>query len=183
MASLYRLATGALLDATPRKVVSVSFSHSAVLSSAVLSTEQFESPNAPVIFDIFDAPVKLRERNTLYEPFGSLSTTRATSRGGPLHSKSIHTDVLGLPRSLPPPVTFDGPACPPHLPPSTLKKRRQRCQNVTARRTHGSSAVSCSALSSQSEPLYKLFDGPSRITRYRYPTSQNEVCDSMPLVV
>lgn len=186
MASLYRLATAALLDVTPRKVVSASFSHSTVLSSAALSTEPFGSPNIPEIFDIFDAPAKLRGRNTPDEPSkasSSLSIARATPRAGPSHSKSIYSDVLGLPWSLPPPVTFDGPACPPHMSPSSLKKRRQQRQSSThlQRGVHGSST--CSAFTSQSEPLYQLFDGPSRITCYQYSTSQNEVCNSMPLIV
>lgn len=188
MASLYRLVTAALPDVTPRKLVSASFSHSAVLSSAALSTEPLESSNTPEIFDIFDAPVKVRGRNTPYEPlkaFNSLSTARATSRAGSSNSQSIYSGVLGLPWSLPSPVTFDGPACPPRMSPSALRKHRQQRQDSTRlpRGVHWSSNVSCSAFMSQSEPLYQLFDGPSRITCYRYPTSQNEVCNSIPLIV
>ena len=185
MASLYRPATGALLRATSRKVVTASFSHSAVLSSAALSVGPFGA-NVPEIFDIFDAPAKLRERNTSNEPlktFNSLSTARVTSRAGRLHSESTYNDALDLPWSLPPPVTFDGPACPPHMSPSTLQKRRLQRQIFSRylRGDHGSSAVSCSAPTSKSEPLYQLFDGPSRLTRYRYPTRQNEVCGGVTL--
>ncbi|KAH0831216.1 hypothetical protein J3R83DRAFT_13795 [Lanmaoa asiatica] len=177
MASLYRLATGALLDTTPRKVVSSSFSRSAVPSSATLSAEPFGSPSVREIFDIFDVPVKLRERGTPSEPLkalDSLSTARVASRAGPSHSQSIYSDTIGLPWSLPPPLTFDGPACPPHVSLVTLTKRRQQRQSLIPRKVHGSSAVSCSAFTSQSEPLCQLFDGPSRATCYRYPRSQNE---------
>ena len=184
MASLYRLATGAILEATPRKVVIASFSHSAVLSSAALSAEPFEAPGVPEIFDIFDAPVKLRQRNTSNEPLktlSSVSTACVTSRAGRLHPVNAYNNALDLPWSLPPPITFDGPACPPHMSPSSLRKRRLQRQNFTRslRGDHRSSAVSCSAFTSTSEPLYQLFDGPSSVTRYRYPTSQNEVCSGI----
>jgi len=183
MATLYRLATSAFPTAVPRRVVSASLSHSAVLSSATLS---FESPNVPEILDIFDAPAKLQERNILNEPLKTLnthSTTRVTSRAGCSRLKSIYNDALGSPWSLPPPVTFDGPACPPHMSSSTLRKRRLQRRNLTRslRGDHGSSAASCSAFTSQSEPIYQLFDGPSRVTRYRYPTSRNEVCGGVTL--
>lgn len=186
MASLYRLAARASLDVTSRGIPPASFSHSAILSSAALSAGSFETRSAPQIFDIFDAPVRLRERNNTDEPLKapySLSTTRVTSRAGPSHSKSIYNDALGLPWSLPPPVTFDGPACPPHMSPSILKKRRLQRQNLThsSRGIHGSSIVSCSAFTPTSQPLYQLFDGPSRITRCQYPTSHNEVCSGPPI--
>jgi hypothetical protein len=186
MASLYRLVTGAILDATPRKVVTTSFSHSAALSSAALSAEPFEAPGVPEIFDIFDAPVKLRERNTPNDPLktlSSLSTARVTLRTGRPHPMSAYNDALDLPWSLPPPITFDGPACPPHMSSPSLQKRRLQRQHFTRslRGVHRSSAISCqcSAFASKSEPLYQLFDGPSRVTRYRYPTSQNEVCSGV----
>ena len=182
MASLYRPAASALLDATSRRLVSTPFSHSAVLSSAALSAGSIESSHSPGIFDIFDAPVKLRERKSSREPLTALlALSHRTPEADSSHSKSPYGDALGLPWSLPPPVTFDGPACPPHMPPSTLKSRRLQRQNFThsSRGVHASSAVSFSTFTPQSQPLYKLFDGPSRITRYPYPTSQNEVCSSV----
>ncbi|KAF8558696.1 hypothetical protein OG21DRAFT_1383296, partial [Imleria badia] len=147
--------------------------HSAVLSSAALSAEPFTFPQSPEIIDIFDAPVKLRERNIPNEPsraLHSLTTARVISREG-THSTSIYNDALGLPWSLPPPVTFDGPACPPHMSPSTLNERRLQRQTISrfATRDHASSAVA-----SQSQPLCQLFDGPSCVTRFQYPTSQHE---------
>lgn len=188
MASLYRPVTCALLDVTPRKVVSASFSHSAILSSAsILSNKPFESVSE--IFDIFDAPVKLQGRITPYEPLKVLdspSITYAISRASFSRSRRMCGDALGLPWSLPPPVTFDGPACPPHMSPLTLKKRRQQRRNSShsAGGVHGSCTVSCSAFTlAQSKPLYQLFDGPSRITCYQYPASQNEVCNSIPFII
>lgn len=177
MASLHRLTTSAFLAAVPRKVVSASFSHSAALSSTALSAQSFESPNVPEILDIFDAPAKLRERNILNEPLETLNSLSTARRAGCSHSKSIYNDALGSPWSLPPPVTFDGPACPPHMSSSTLHKLRLQRRNLTRspRGGHGSSAASCSAFTSQSEPIYRLFDGPSRVIRYRYPTSRSEV--------
>ncbi|KAG9307988.1 hypothetical protein JVU11DRAFT_12794 [Chiua virens] len=178
MAALYRLTACAVLDVAPRKLVSAPFGHSAMLSSATLSAEQFQGP-VPQIFDIFDAPVHLREKKLELEPlkvFNPLSTARATSIVAPSHSRSVYSAAFDLPWSLPPPITFDGPACPPHMSPSTLKRRRLQRQNVShfPRRLHGSSTVSCTQFTSQSEPLYKLFDGPSRIVRYQYPTSPSE---------
>lgn len=184
----YRLATGPPLKATPRKVISGSFRYSAVLSSAALSAGLFKSPRIPKIFDIFDAPVKLREINIPNESsraLHSLSTARVTPRERDSHSTSIYNDALGLPWSLPPPITFDGPACPPHMSPSTLNERRLQRQNIPRCPTgeHGSSAVSYSTYASQSQPLYQLFDGPSCVTRFQYPTSQNEVRSGMTLLL
>ena len=179
MASLYRLETGAILAATPRKGVTACFSHSVVLSSAALSSKPFEDPH---VLDIFNAPVKFRERNTSNEPLkilSSRSTARVTSRAGRPHPVSAYNNALDLPWSLPPPITFDGPACPPRMSQSSLQKRRLQRQNFTRfiREDHRFSTVSCSTFTSKSEPVYRLFDGPSRrVTCYRYPISQNEVC-------
>lgn len=184
MAPLYRLATGALLDITSRRTVSAPFSHSAIHPSALLSTAPFESPSAPEIFDIFDAPVRLRERENTDEPLKALySAEGVSSRTGSSYSKSMYSNALDLPWSLPPPITFDGPACPPHMSPSTLKKRRLQRQNLphSLKNIHGSSTASCSAFTPQSLPLHQLFDGPSRTSRYQYQPSQNEASHSVAL--
>ncbi|KAF8452567.1 hypothetical protein L210DRAFT_561201 [Boletus edulis BED1] len=87
----------------------------------------------------------------------------------------MYSDALGLPWSLPPPVTFAGPACPPRMSSSTLKERRLRRQNLTPspRRNHGSATASCSSLASQSE-ADQLFDGPSRAPRFQHSSPPYE---------
>ncbi|KAF9224874.1 hypothetical protein BS17DRAFT_795212 [Gyrodon lividus] len=172
MASLCRLIA-------PRRVASASFSRSAVLSAATISAEQSEELSIPKIFDIFDAPVKLRESS---KSFGSseaairASTARVAVKANSSSSINIYSEALQSPWTLPPPVTFDGPACPPHLSPSALEKRRILRKHLahSSRISSGTSSVSFTALALQSEPLYEVFDGPSRINRYKYPSSPNE---------
>ena len=179
VSSLCRLTPGALLEAASRKLVFASSCRSIVLSSTTLSVEPSIPPNVPGIFDVFDAPARLQERNNLRTPLKALNpfTMRSTSKADRSDFKSMHNDTLGLPWSLPPPVIFDGPACPPHMSPSTLIKRRLQRQDIThSPRAQRFSAVSCSALTLQSELVYQLFDGPSRVTRFRYAPSENEVC-------
>ncbi|KAF8836992.1 hypothetical protein BDN67DRAFT_1014210 [Paxillus ammoniavirescens] len=175
MTSFSRPIASVLLDIAPRKVASVPFSRSAVLSAATLSAEQSEELYIPKIFDIFDAPVRLGESSK------SLGSSKAVSRAstarvapqtsGP-SPRNIYSEALHSSCTLPPPVTFDGPARPPYLSPSALDKRRLLRQNLE-KRSSGAS-VSFTALTSQSEPLYEIFDGPSRASRYRYSSSPNE---------
>ncbi|KIJ63559.1 hypothetical protein HYDPIDRAFT_29354 [Hydnomerulius pinastri MD-312] len=178
MASLYRPVAHALLDATPRRVAAASFSRSAAaLSSATLSAEQSDGLTIPKIFDIFDAPVRLGESS---RQLGRSQTVASAARAEPQSSgsmsRNIYSEAMESPWTLPPPITFDGPARPAHLSPSALERRRRLRQNLplSARRTLGPSSVSFAAFTSQSDPLHEVFDGPSRITRYKYPSSSTE---------
>jgi len=174
MTSLCHLTSRAFPDVAPRRFLSASFSRSAVLSSTALSAKSFDSPN---ISDIFDAPVRLAERPTPVERLSTFyipSAARLTWRAVPSHPKTLDKDAWALPWSLPPPVTFDGPACPPHMSASTLESRRLQRARSSLRARNAASAVSCSAFLSTSEPIYRLFDGPSRVTRYRYPSPRDE---------
>ncbi|KAN0094615.1 hypothetical protein V8E55_002902 [Tylopilus felleus] len=97
MATLYRPATRALLEATPRQVASVSFNHSAVLSSAAPPAELFESPHISETLGIFNAPVNPRDRNISHKAPSSFSAARVTSKAAGSYSESIYNNAIGLP--------------------------------------------------------------------------------------
>ncbi|KAF9238914.1 hypothetical protein BU15DRAFT_62185 [Melanogaster broomeanus] len=170
MASLCR-PSAALFALTPRWAASASFSHSAVLSAATLSAaEQSDGLVIPEIFDIFDAPVRLGESSNIFRPSMTVaraSNARVVTQASGSISRSIYSEALESSWTLPPPVIFDGPARPPHLSPFALEKRRLLRQNLahSSRKSPGTRS---------SAPLYEVFDGPSRITRYKYPSSAHE---------
>ncbi|KIK97312.1 hypothetical protein PAXRUDRAFT_238394 [Paxillus rubicundulus Ve08.2h10] len=175
MTSFCRPISRVLLDIAPRRVASVPFSRSAVLSAATLSAEQSDELYIPKIFDIFDAPVRLGESSENLRSSEALfraSTSRVASQINSSGPRNLYAEALHSSCTLPPPVTFDGPARPPHLSPSALDKRRLQRQNLV--KTSSGASVSFTSLTSRSEPLYEIFDGPSRASRYRYSSSSNE---------
>ncbi|KAI6165312.1 hypothetical protein EDD17DRAFT_1460142, partial [Pisolithus thermaeus] len=125
----------------------------------------------PAIFDIFDAPFKLGEsskrlgRSKVEEP-ALLSPTVTQAR---LQSSMGLYSALGNPTTLPPPIIFDGPARPRHLLSSASKSQRQIPRGSLPERNKFSTLTP-----SESEMFCEIFDGPSRLTRYKYPSMPNE---------
>ncbi|KAG1737577.1 uncharacterized protein EDB91DRAFT_484565 [Suillus paluster] len=142
--------------------------------SATVTAQEYEALTIPPIFDIFDAPVRLGESSALVERTASTIRVVALERNGE-KSKNAGRNITGTYHfsSLPPPIVFDGPARPAHLLPRALENRRKMRQRLSPspnRQAHTPS----SSFTSPSEPVYEIFDGPSRITRYKYPTSSSE---------
>lgn len=143
----------------------------ATLSSGTLSVSEAVRSAPPAIFDIFDAPVELGEsskqlgRSKVEEP--ALSSPTVTQAR--LQSYIGLYSALGNPTTLPPPIIFDGPARPRHLLSSASKSQRQIPRCSLPDRNKFSTLTP-----SESEMFCEIFDGPSRLTRYKYPTMPNE---------
>lgn len=172
MSSLRRPFATALQDASSGRVTQslpVRLSSSMSVAAAV---QEYEALTIPPIFDIFDAPVRLGESSTLVRR--TATTTRVAECNGE-KSRNVVSNPIRAHHvsSLPPPIVFDGPARPAHLLPLALENRRKMRRRLSlspSRQTHNPSSPFISA----SEPVYESFDGPSRITRYKYPTSSSQ---------
>jgi len=147
---------------------------SSTMSVAAVTSEEYEALTIPPIFDIFDAPVRLGESSAL---IGRTSTTirvAAPERNGEKSPNFVSDLTRDQYSSLPPPIVFDGPARPAHLLPRALEHRRKMRQHLRSspnRQTYRPA----SSFTSPSEIVCEVFDGPARITRYKYPTSSSEV--------
>ncbi|KAG2134807.1 hypothetical protein DEU56DRAFT_738255 [Suillus clintonianus] len=174
MSSLRRPLVTALQGASSRRVAqSLPARLSSTMSGAV-TAQEYEALTIPPIFDIFDAPVRLGESSALVGRTATTARVVAHERDGEKlrNAATIFTRVHHF-SSLPPPVVFDGPARPTHLFPRALENRRkirQRLSPSPNRQAHTPS----SPFMSTSEPVYEIFDGPSRINRYKYPTSSSQ---------
>lgn len=141
------------------------------LSSSTLSAGEDVGPALPAIFDIFDAPVRLGESSkqlgrTKVEKSVLPSPTITQAR--PPISMGIYS-ALGNPTTLPPPITFDGPSRPRHLLSGASGNRRKFLQGSLPDKSKFSTFSP-----SESEMICEVFDGPSRLTRYKYPTMPTE---------
>ncbi|KAG2076330.1 hypothetical protein BDR04DRAFT_759795 [Suillus decipiens] len=146
---------------------------SSPMSVAVI-TPEYEALTVPPIFDIFDAPVRLAESSSLIRRTATTTRIDTLERSGEKSRNSASCFARAHHfSSLPPPIVFDGPARPAHLLPRALENRRtmRQCPSLSPnRQPHNHSAP----LISTSEPVYEIFDGPSRMTRYKYPTSSSQ---------
>lgn len=145
------------------------------LSSGTLSAGETVGPALPAIFDIFDAPVRLGESSkqlgrTKVEKSVLLSPTVTQAR--PQISTGIYS-ALGNPTTLPPPIVFDGPSRPRQLLSGASVKRRKIPQGSLPDKSKFSTLSP-----SESEMICEVFDGPSRLTRYKYPTVPTESSSS-----
>lgn len=167
ISALQRSSSGSALQALPVRL-------SSTMSVAAVTAEEYESLTIPPIFDIFDAPVRLGESSTLVGR-KTTATRIVALEGNGEKSRNIADNFTGVQyfSSLPPPVVFDGPACPTHLLPRALETRRKMRQRLSSSPKRQASSLS-SSFTSSSEPVYEVFDGPSRITRYKYPSSSSE---------
>jgi len=167
ISALQRSSSGSALQALPVRL-------SSTMSVAAVTAEEYESLTIPPIFDIFDAPVRLGESSTLVGR-KTTATRIVALEGNGEKSRNIANNFTEVQyfSSLPPPVVFDGPACPAHLLPRALETRRKMRQRLSSPPNRQASSLS-SSFTSPSEPVYEIFDGPSRITRYKYPTSSSE---------
>lgn len=159
----------------PCRVVPSSKRPVATLSSRTLLASEAVAPALPAIFDIFDAPVRLGEsskqlgRSKVEEP---VLLSPSATQAGRQSSMGIYS-ALGNPTTLPPPIIFDGPARPRHLLSDASKKPRQVLRGSLLDKNKFSTLSS-----SESEILCEIFDGPSRLTRYKYPAVPNEPSSS-----
>ncbi|KAL0945982.1 hypothetical protein HGRIS_012260 [Hohenbuehelia grisea] len=127
----------------------------------------------PPIFDIFDVPERLGQSQAHLMGNATPSSSKSRSFQHPAPRKMpTSTPTNSLPASLPPPITFDGPARPRHpgLAPHVFAPRAPR-----AGATRSSSSASgphhaamWGADQEDSEVLVQVFDGPARITRYAH---------------
>ncbi|KAI6026035.1 hypothetical protein EDC04DRAFT_227396 [Pisolithus marmoratus] len=155
----------------PRCVAPPSKRPVATLPPGALSAGEAAGPVPPAIFDIFDAPVRLGEsskqlgRSIAEEEPVPLSpkVTRARPQG----PMGIYSD-LGNPTTLPPPIIFDGPARPRHLLSDASKTGRQ----IPRGSLPGKNKF-FTLSPSEPEILCEIFEGPSRLARYKYPTMTN----------
>lgn len=164
----------ALANATPRRVAPTARISAAIVSSVELAGDKCARLSPPKIFDVFDAPVGLGESN---KQLGRLQTGSLSAFVSPAtrrdRQKSSYHEIWQSHTTLPPPIVFDGPARPPHLPPHILEKHRQlrrKASLVSAKK------MSTAVFSPETEILCEIFEGPCRITRYQYHTKPNEVC-------
>ncbi|EGO26841.1 hypothetical protein SERLADRAFT_436669 [Serpula lacrymans var. lacrymans S7.9] len=185
MSQMRRSVLKALNDVSSRGVMrNTPQRHASALSSAA-TAEEYEALTLPPIFDIFDAPTRLGESSKQLGRTSSApcaAAIGATQRSGE-KSRNTSIDVSNTvsPFSLPPPLVFDGPARPPHLMHLALEKRRklrQRLSPSLSRTTHTPSI----SYTPSPEPLLEIFDGPSRITRYKYPTSPRSQTSTKPYI-
>ncbi|EIW79646.1 hypothetical protein CONPUDRAFT_166381 [Coniophora puteana RWD-64-598 SS2] len=148
----------------PRSVASIS-------SAAISSDTKYEAVTLQPIFDIFDAPVRLGESSKALGRTGHSAPKPIVNAIDEVDGeKSRKLSMSMLPTSLPPPITFDGPARPPHLVGLAFEKRRKTRLHLSPslRREAHTPSVPRSSLS---DAVFTIFDGPSRITRYQYPSS------------
>ncbi|KAG1819180.1 uncharacterized protein BJ212DRAFT_1268254 [Suillus subaureus] len=181
MSSLRRPIATALQGASSGRVTQ---SLPACLSSSMSATvtaQEYEALTILPIFDIFDAPVRLGESCAPVRR--TATTTRAATlerNGEKLRNAASNFTRARHFSSLPPPIVFDGPARPAHLLPRALENRRKMRQYLSLSPNRQAHTPSTPFIST-SEPVYEIFDGPSRITRYRYPSSSSQ-SSSLPYV-
>ncbi|KAG1776549.1 hypothetical protein EV702DRAFT_339306 [Suillus placidus] len=174
MSSLRRPFATALHGASSARVTQSLPAHLSSSMSVAVTAQEYEALTIPPIFDIFDAPVRLRESSALVRRAPTTICVAALKR----NSEKSHNAASNFTRahhfsSLPPPIVFDGPARPAHLLPRALENSRKMRQCISLspnRQAH----TPPSLFISTSEPVYEIFDGPSRITHYRYPTSPSQ---------
>ncbi|KAG2359870.1 hypothetical protein BDR07DRAFT_1472648 [Suillus spraguei] len=174
MSSLRRPFAASLRDALSGRVrQSLPARLSSPMSVAVI-TPEYEALTVPPIFDIFDAPVRLAESSSLVRRTATTTRIATLERNGEKLRESASCFARAHHfSSLPPPIVFDGPARPAHLLPRTLEVCRtmRQCPSLSSnRQAHNPLAP----LISTSEPVYEIFDGPSRMTRYKHPTSSSQ---------
>jgi len=164
----------ALVNATPRRVAPTSRRSAATLPSVELGGDETAGLSPPKIFDVFDAPVRPGESSKQLGRLqaGAGSLTAFASPTTQRRQKSSYHEIWQSHTTLPPPIIFDGPARPPHIPPRILEKHRQSRQRVFS---VSAKKMSTAAFSSESEILYEIFDGPCRITRYQYHSKPHDV--------
>lgn len=168
--ALQRSSSGRVVQSLPARL-------SSTMSVAAVTEQEYEALTIPPIFDIFDAPVRLGKSSTIVGRTSTTTTARIlTPESNGEKSWNIINNFTGVQyfSSLPPPIVFDGPACPAHLLPQVLENRRKMRQHLSSSPTRQAPTLS-PTFTSPSEPVYEIFDGPSRITRYKYPTSSSEV--------
>ncbi|KAL4072142.1 hypothetical protein J3A83DRAFT_2979913 [Scleroderma citrinum] len=169
MATSHRQLVRALVNTTPNGVGPSARRSAASLPPVELAGHESAGHSLPRIFDVFDAPVMLGESSKQLGRlqtgiFTALASTVAKSNRQK-RSQGNYSEVLESHTTLPPPIIFDGPACPPHLSPSILERHRQlrrRASSVPAEK------FSSTVFWSEPEMICEIFDGPSRITRYQY---------------
>lgn len=175
MSSLRRPFVTALQGASSGRVTQSLPARLSSSMSAAVAAKEYEALTIPPIFDIFDAPVRLGESSTLAKRAATTARVVALECNGEKSHNAVNnfTGAYHF-SSLPPPIVFDGPARPAHLLPQALENRRKmrQCLSLSPnRQAHTSS----SPFISTSKPVHEIFDGPSRITRYKYPTSSSQV--------
>ncbi|KAG1719190.1 hypothetical protein EDB19DRAFT_745039 [Suillus lakei] len=174
MSSLRRPFATALQGASSGRVAQPLPARLSSTMSVAVTAQEYEALTIPPIFDIFDAPVRLGESSVVVRRTTTTTRVVALEHDGE-KSRNAASNFIRSHHfsSLPPPIVFDGPARPAHLLPRALENRRKMRQCISPspnRQAHTPS----SPFISTSEPVYEIFDGPSRITRYKYPTSSSQ---------
>ncbi|EGO01194.1 hypothetical protein SERLA73DRAFT_134473 [Serpula lacrymans var. lacrymans S7.3] len=167
MSQMRRSVLKALNDVSSRGVMrNTPQRHASALSSAA-TAEEYEALTLPPIFDIFDAPTRLGESSKQLGRTSSApcaAAIGATQRSG---EKSRNTSI-----------DVSNTVSPFSLPPPLRRKLRQRLSPSLSRTTHTPSI----SYTPSPEPLLEIFDGPSRITRYKYPTSPRSQTSTKPYI-
>jgi hypothetical protein len=160
------------LSPRPGFIYSLRRSRAFVHKDAVArSTAEPEEFIIPPIFDIFDAPSRLGQRTEFIQ-----STTSGPHKSVDKDvSRSIDSSLPHPPPSvLPPPIIFDGPACPKSLPILSFQRVGEtlNLKHASARqiKPHRMPFL----LHSASESLVEVFDGPARarLTRFSQRNSR-----------
>ncbi|KAH7915890.1 hypothetical protein BJ138DRAFT_824151 [Hygrophoropsis aurantiaca] len=178
MSHIRRSVLTALRDVPPVRIVQGTLPRpSSTLSSNAIPAE-YEAMTLPPIFDIFDAPVRLGESSKQLgrtESNSRVTTTSATAQRNGEKSRNLSNEVSesSTPTSLPPPILFDGPARPAHLMPLALEKRRKMRERLS-RSVRKGTLLPSAAYETSTETLVEIFEGPSRITRYKYPSAHSQ---------
>lgn len=181
MSSLRRPFTTVLQGASSGRVTQSLPTRLSSSMSVVGPAQEYEAFTILPIFDIFDAPVRLGESSAPVRRTATATRVAALERNA--ENERNATSNFARSRyfsSLPPPIVFDGPARPSHLLPPALEKRRKlrQCLSLSPnRQAHTPSPPFIST----SEPVYEIFDGPSRMTPHKYPRLSSQ-SSSLPYV-
>ncbi|KAG1789157.1 uncharacterized protein HD556DRAFT_822913 [Suillus plorans] len=171
MSSLRRPFATALQSASYGRVTQSLPTRLSSSMSVAITTQGYEALTIPPIFDIFDAPVRLGESSALVRRTATITRIAAleqkSSNAASNFTRAQHFS------SLPPPILFDGPARPAYLLPRALENRHKIRQYPSLSHNRQAHTPS-SPFISTSEPVYEIFDGPSRKARYKYSTSSSQ---------
>lgn len=183
MSSLRRPFVTALQNASYGRVTQSLPTRLSSSMSVAITTQGYEALTIPPIFDIFDAPVRLGESSALVRRTATITRIAALKRNDEKSSNTASNFTRAQHfSSLPPPILFDGPARPAYLLPRALENRHKIRQYPSLSHNRQAHTPS-SPIISTSEPVYEIFDGPSRKARYKYSTSSSQVLQILSKVV
>jgi hypothetical protein len=143
------------------------FVHQSAVARATAEPQEFI---IPPIFDIFDVPSRLGQSTQFIQSTKSRPRRSADKDV----SKNIDSSLPRPPPStLPPPIIFDGPACPRNSPLLSIKQRVDEAPSPKHASIRQSSTHSTPFLPHDaSSALVEVFDGPARLRPFYHKTSK-----------